>query len=276
MEKKRAVIIIPTYNERENISRLIPTLEKIFAEVKNWDMHVLVVDDSSPDDTASVVKAFTKKNKNIHLLTNPTKSGLGHAYLTGMEEAFKNLDADAVFEFDADFSHDPTKIPLFLKRLDAGDDMVLGSRYIKGGGIPDDWGLHRKILSVIGNIFIVLVFTDFRIRDWTGGYRAITKRVYDAVKNDMKDPKFSGYTFQVGFLRHAVNRGFKISEVPFHFVDRKIGKSKMGSETIINTLRFVVITRLAEFIHSRIFKFGVVGFLGFVINTVGLFIFWTT
>src|SRR5579859_6006771 len=152
---KKAIIIVPTYNERDNIQKVIPLLEEVFGRVKNWDMGVLVVDDSSPDKTADVVKTLQKKYKNVHLLVNEKKSGLGGAYLKGMAEAFGKLDAEVVFEFDADLSHDPQKIPDFLRKIDEGYDMVLGSRYIKGGGIPKDWGLDRKFLSVVGNLFIM-------------------------------------------------------------------------------------------------------------------------
>src|SRR5690606_21568905 len=103
-------------------------------------------------------------------------AGLGGAYLKGMTEAFENLGADVIFEFDADLSHDPRKIPQFLAKIDQGYDFVLGSRYIPGGGIPADWGLHRKFLSVVGNLIIMVVLTDFSIRDWTTGYRAISKK----------------------------------------------------------------------------------------------------
>ncbi len=273
MNNKTAVVIVPTYNERENIIKLIPVLHDVFTGVKNWEMHVLVVDDNSPDGTAREVKTLAKKYEHVHLLINPRKVGLGRAYLKGMDEAFDKLEADVVFEFDADFSHDPQKIPQFLVKLDEGADMVLGSRYITGGSIPDDWGWHRKFLSVVGNLVIMLIFTDFRIHDWTGGYRAIRRRVFEAVGKEMSDPKFSGYTFQVGFLRKAVLRGFKVAEVPFHFKDRKVGKSKMGTETIKNTLLYVISTRLEEFVTSRVFKFAVVGLIGFIINTLGLFIF---
>src|SRR5690606_30901308 len=139
---------------------------------RGWDMHILVVDDTSPDKTYEVVEQLTKKHTQVHLLLNKQKSGLGGAYLKGMDHAFHQLKADAVFEFDADLSHDPEKLPAMLAQLDNGYDMVLGSRYIPGGGIPSDWGLHRKFLSVVGNIIIMTVLTDFRIRDWTTGYRA--------------------------------------------------------------------------------------------------------
>ena len=158
---KSGIVIIPTYNERENIQKVVPILLEVFKKSPNWNMGILVVDDTSPDKTYEVVSQLSKKNPRVHLLVNKKKSGLGGAYLKGMAEAFGNLHADVVFEFDADLSHDPTKIPAFLKKLDEGYDMVLGSRYIAGGGIPQDWGWYRKILSVWGNLFINLVFLTF-------------------------------------------------------------------------------------------------------------------
>lgn len=267
---KKAIIIVPTYNEHENITKLIPTLLDIFRDIKTWDMHILVVDDSSPDKTYEVVEAFAQKNKHVHLLLNKQKSGLGGAYLKGMDHAFNQLGADVVFEFDADFSHDPSRIPAFLTKLDAGYDMVLGSRYIPGGGIPANWGPHRKFLSVVGNIIIMLVLTDFRIRDWTGGYRALTREVYDAVHNELKSERFTGYTFQIGFLYNAVRRNFKITEVPFQFVDRTVGKSKMGPEYIKNTLLYIFRVRLQEILNHRIFKFAVVGGVGATVQLATL------
>lgn len=267
---KSATIIIPTYNERENISKVLPVLLSIFAGIKNWKMSVLVVDDTSPDKTYDVVKEFAKKHAQIKLLINKKKAGLGGAYLKGMEHAFGELKADAVFEFDADLSHDPHKIPAFLAKLDEGYDMVLGSRYVRGGGIPADWGLHRKFLSVIGNIVIMTVLTDFRIRDWTTGFRAITKEVYDTVKKELNSERFSGYTFQIGFLHKAVRAGFKVAEVPFVFVDRTIGHSKLGPEYIKNTLLYITRVRYEEIINHRLFKFVVVGGLGAAIQLSSL------
>lgn len=256
---KHAIIIIPTYNERENIQKVIPILHDIFAKIKTWQMSVLVVDDSSPDGTADVVRQLQKKYKFVNLFLNKKKAGLGGAYLKGMEHAFHKLDADVIFEFDADLSHDPKKIPDFLKQLDAGSDMVLGSRYMVGGGIPKDWGLHRKFLSVVGNWVIRIVLTDFRIHDWTGGYRAINRAVYEAVVPDLDPTEFSGYTFQIGFLHKTVRKGFKISEVPFHFIDRTVGYSKMGAEYFKNALLYIFTVRFQEIVGSRVFKFLAIG-----------------
>lgn len=270
---KKAIVIVPTYNESKNIPRVVPALFAVFKKIANWDMHVLVVDDNSPDKTYDVVKDLQHKNKQLHLLINQKKAGLGAAYLAGMQEAFDHLKADVVFEFDADLSHDPTKIPLFIKKIDEGYDLVLGSRYIPGGAIPQDWGWLRKFYSVVGNLVIMVVLTDFRIRDWTGGYRAITKKVYEAVHQELHSERFSGYTFQIGFLHKAVRKGFKITEVPFKFIDRTEGVSKLGSEYIKNTLIYIFKVRIQEIINSRIFKFAFVGGIGSVVQ-LGSLVLW--
>ncbi len=270
---KKAVVIIPTYNEIKNITRVIPALFAVFKKISNWDMHVLVVDDNSPDKTYQAVKDMQKNNRWLHLVVNQKKGGLGAAYLVGMKEAFDNLQADVVFEFDADLSHDPSKIPAFIKKIDEGYDMVLGSRYISGGSIPADWGWLRKFYSVVGNIVIMVVLTDFRIRDWTGGYRAITKKVYEAVHDELRGERFSGYTFQIGFLHKAVRKGFKITEVPFHFVDRTEGVSKLGAEYIKNTLLYIFKVRIQEIINHRIFKFAFVGGIGALVQ-LGSLVLW--
>jgi dolichol-phosphate mannosyltransferase len=263
---KKAVIVIPTYNESKNVGPVTEKLQEVFKEIKNWKMEILIVDDTSPDKTYEVVQQLQKKQKNLHLVINKKKSGLGGAYLRGFKEAYGPLEADVAFEFDADLSHDPTKIPEFLKMLDNGYDMVLGSRYIPGGGIPDDWGIDRKFMSVVGNLVIMVVLTDFRIRDWTGGYRAITKKVYDNIHKNLTSERFSGYTFQIGFLHQAVRKGYKIGEVPFRFVDRTEGESKLGSEYVKNTLIYIFKVRLEEIMKSRFFKFLFVGGLGTLIQ----------
>ncbi len=267
---KHAVVIIPTYNERENIKLVIPKLLAVFATIKNWRMSILVVDDTSPDKTYEVVEDFARKNKNVHLLKNQNKSGLGGAYLKGMAQAFSVLKADAVFEFDADLSHDPTKIPIFLAELEKGADMVLGSRYIPGGSIPKNWGWHRKFLSIFGNLTIAAVLTNFSIRDWTTGYRALTKAVYERVHPQLHSEQFSGYTFQIGFLHQAIQNGFIVKEVPFMFVDRTIGESKIGPEYIKNTLLYIFKVRIRQFLRSEVFKFLVVGGVGALVQLTSL------
>lgn len=270
----KAVIIIPTYNESKNIETLVGRLARILPKISTWKIEVLVVDDSSPDGTADVVKRLAKEHVFLNLLINKKKSGLGGAYLKGMAEAFGSMQADAVFEMDADLSHDPKKVPEFLAALDAGADMVLGSRYIHGGSIPSNWGLHRKFLSVFGNIVISIVMVSTAVRDWTGGYRAIRRSVYESVHEELEhSTQFTGYTFQIGFLLKALRAGYKIKEIPFHFVDRTVGESKLGTEYIVNTLKYIFQVRLQEILSSRLFKFALVGGLGFVVNLIAFNLF---
>lgn len=270
---QKAIVIVPTYNERENIRRVVPILFEEFKKISNWDMQVLVVDDTSPDKTYEEVEDLQKKYKKLHLLINPQKAGLGGAYLKGMKHAFGELGAEVVFEFDADLSHDPTKIPIFMKEIDAGADMVIGSRYIPGGGIPDDWGIHRKFMSVIGNIVAQVVLTNFSVKDWTGGFRAITKEVYEAVRPKLRAKELMGYTFQIGFLYAALTQKFKIVEVPFKFIDRTMGESKLPLSYMKDTLQYMFKLRLKEILNNRIFKFLVVGGTGTIIQLVTLQLF---
>jgi dolichol-phosphate mannosyltransferase len=259
MPNKIACVIIPTYNEAGNIERTVNQLQQVFKQIKDWQMHILVVDDTSPDKTYDKVKILQKEFPNLHLLVNKTKNGLGAAYLKGMDHAFDKLKADIVFEFDADLSHDPKKIPLFLEKIEQGYGLVIGSRYIPGGSIPKDWGLHRKFLSKVGNLVIRVILTNFTVSDWTTGFRAVTKDTYQKINPEMRDQRFSGYTFQIGFLYKAVQKKVKIAEVPFHFIDRTIGKSKIGPEYIVNNLIYLGKTRLLDFMQTRVFKFLVVG-----------------
>lgn len=273
--KEKVVIITPTYNERENISRLLPILlDQIFPTISDeFDPHVLVVDDTSPDKTSEVVQTFINKSAQVHLFVNQKKSGLGGAYTKGMRYALETLKADIVFEFDADLSHNPKKIKAMLAKLSQGYDIVLGSRYIKGGSIPSDWGIHRKFLSIFGNKIIQVIVTDFSISDWTTGFRGIKRRVVEAVLPELTEAKFSGYTFQIGFLHKAVRKRFRVAEVPIQFIDRDQGESKLGTEYIINTLSYILKVRAQEIINHRSFRFGFVGVIGACVQltTLGLF-----
>ncbi len=270
---RTAIVIIPTYNERENISATLDALWNVFSGIHDWKMRILVVDDTSPDKTYGLIEELRPNYPDLYLLINKQKSGLGGAYLKGMAYAFGELHADVVFEFDADLSHDPSKIPLMLEKIDQGFDMVLGSRYIKGGSIPKDWGVHRKIMSVMGNLVILFTLGNRNVRDWTTGYRCITKKVYESISEQLTSDRFSGYTFQVGFLYQTLKSGFSVAEVPFHFKDRTIGKSKIGPEYIKNTLLYLMKIRMQEIMEMRVFKFAVVGGLGAASQLVSLQLF---
>lgn len=262
-------IILPTYNEKENITSLITRLqEEIFPEIKKYKMSILVADDTSPDGTAEIVKDLMKKYKNLQLLSGK-KDGLGAAYVRGMDYAIEHMGADIMFEMDADGQHDPTKVSEFLKKIDEGCDMVIGTRYSGGGSIPKNWPPQRKLFSITANLLVRSIFMRFSIHDWTGGYRALKKEVFLKEKKELAN--FNGYIFQISFLHKAVRDGFKIGEVPFHFTDRTLGKSKIAPlGYIFDVLYFVITTRVKELATGSFGKFLVVGGIGFIINAIVL------
>lgn len=268
--KQKVIIIIPTYNEKENILPTIKILTKIFNKLTDYKMSILFVDDNSPDGTAKEINKVRKNKRNIHLLLNKRKGGLGKAYKKGMNYAINKLDADILFQFDADLSHDAKIIPTMLKHIEQGSDLVLGSRYVKGGGIPKNWGFHRKFLSRAGNLFINIVLLDFSIRDWTTGFRAITKKTAQKITPNLQHSVFNGYTWQIGFLTKTVQEKYKVTEVPFHFKDRTAGRSKLGPEYIINTLAYIMKLRISSLLKSRVFKFAVVGGIGALVQLIFL------
>lgn len=268
----KVVIILPTYNEKENIKRLIPVLqEEIFPKIKNHQMHILVADDDSPDGTAEEVKNMMGKYKNLHLSMGQ-KMGLGAAYVRGMTYAIDKLNAEVIFEMDADGQHDPKKISEFLQKIDEGYDMVIGTRYSAGGSIPKNWGLARKIQSIAGNLIVRAVLMRFWIHDWTGGFRALRKEVFLKEKDELT--AFRGYTFQVSFLHKTLRDGFKVAEVPFHFTDRTLGRSKIvPREYIVDLLKYVITARFWELVRSPFLKYAITGFFGYIINAISLEVF---
>ena len=263
----KVVIIIPTYNEKGNIERLIEILETdIFPQIKNHDMNILVADDSSPDGTPDVVRKLMEKYKNLDINIGE-KHGLGAAYVRAMTYAIDKMNAEIMFEMDADLSHDPKKIPDFLKKIDEGYDFVIGTRYSQGGSIPSNWGVSRKMFSVLGNLLVRFILLKFSIHDWTGGFRAIKKEVFLKEKSELT--AFKGYTFQVSFLNKAVRDGFKVAEVPINFTDRTLGHSKIvASEYIVDLLKYVITASFKEKILGPFGKFLVVGGTGFLIQAV--------
>lgn len=263
----KVVIIIPTYNEKGNIDRLVEILENdIFPKIKNHDMNILVADDNSPDGTSDEVKNLMKKYKNLDLNTGE-KHGLGAAYVRAMTYAIEKMNAEVMFEMDADLSHDPEKIPDFLKKIDEGYDFVIGTRYSQGGSIPSNWGLSRKMFSVVGNLVVRFILLKFSIHDWTGGFRAMRKEVFLKEKPELT--AFRGYTFQVSFLNKVVKDGYKVAEVPIHFTDRTLGRSKIApKEYIIDLLKYVITASIKEKILGSFGKFLVVGGTGFIIQLI--------
>lgn len=206
-------IVIPTYNERQNLPRLVSAI----AETMVWPYEVIVVDDSSPDGTADLARDLAKTYP-LRLLSRPEKSGLGSAY----REGFALATGDIIFEMDADLSHDPRHIPALVQAVAEGADIAVGSRYIAGGRIVG-WGAYRKLVSGVGNGLARLALT-VGVRDVTSGFRAYSRDAAPLVQ----DARSDGYAFQVEALWLAKKRGFRIAEVPISFENRTVGKSKLG------------------------------------------------
>lgn len=260
----KIVVISPTYNEKENIEKMIPVLEEqVFPKVKNHDIKFLVADDGSPDGTADVVKQYMKKWVNIELLDGE-KKGLGKAYARAMRYAMEKMHADAVIEFDADFQHDPHDIPRLISAMDEGYDYVIGSRYIPGGEIPAEWGIDRKIKSILGGMFARYMFLMFRIHDMTSGFK-LTKTTYLS-KVDLEHLYSFNYAYKLHILHDVVRLGAKVKEIPIVFYERTKGESKMDTNDI--TESFLVVLRLAWKDYQRILKFLVVGGTGFIVQLI--------
>lgn len=236
----KVVIITPTYNEIENIEKLIESLQEQFKTIPH-DMHILVVDDRSPDGTAAVVRQNQLRFSNLYLIEGK-KDGLGAAYIRGMHYAIENLKADVVFEMDADFSHKPEDVPRLMSEIDAGEDFVIGSRYVPGGSIPDNWGPLRRFNSFFGNIAARYIAGIYNIRDCTAGFRAIRTSLLSRI--DFKTLRVQGYAFQVALLHSAVLSGGRIKEIPVCFVDRKYGSSKLGLADVLEFIKNVWLLRL--------------------------------
>src|SRR4030043_526808 len=201
MSSMKLAVILPTYNERENIITLLTALREVFKRIKTYNVVYLVVDDNSPDGTKNLVEQYQKKYDDVNILTGE-KEGLGKALLRGMTYAVETLGAQILLQMDADLSHDPNVIPQFLDKIEKGADFVVGSRYIPGGSIPDNWGLHRKIFSVIGNGVVRFGLGYPRVHDWTGGYRMFQKTYYERIRDEIQG--YSGYVFQIAFLHKAI------------------------------------------------------------------------
>jgi dolichol-phosphate mannosyltransferase len=260
------IFVVPaTYNEKNNIEKFITILqEEVFPKIKNHEMHILVADDNSPDGTGDIVKSLMKKYKNLGI-NQGEKKGLGAAYVRTMSYAIEKMGADVVMSIDADLQHDPHSIPSFLKKIDEGYDIVIGTRYSNGGSMPKTWPFQRKMFSVVANLTVRIITGRFDIHDWTGGFRAIRKKVFMKEKEKVK--AFSGYHFQVGFLYKSLLDGFTVGEVPIHFHARHEGSSKIAPlEYIIKLLLYVIEERLHEMLTGSFGKFLVVGGIGFIIN----------
>jgi len=217
----KTLIIIPTYNEKENISRLIDCIFSVDETV-----HILVVDDNSPDRTWEIVENKSREDSRVFLIKRAGKSGLGTAYIRGFKYAIEK-GYDYVFEMDADFSHDPGEIPSFLEAIKTSD-LVIGSRYIKGVNVVN-WPLRRLILSYGANVYTRII-TGLPIKDSTGGFKCFRKKVLETL--DLDKITSNGYSFQIEVNYKVWKKGFNIKEIPIIFVDRSEGTSKMSKKII--------------------------------------------
>ncbi len=217
----KALVIIPTYNEREN---LVPLMKQIFAE--GLQLEVLIIDDHSPDGTGAVADELAAADPRVHVMHRAGKMGLGSAYVAGFRYALER-DYEAVFEMDADFSHNPDSLPEFLRELENAD-LVVGSRYLHGVTVVN-WPLKRLVLSYGANVYSRII-TGIPIKDLTGGYKCFRRQVLEAL--DLSRVKSDGYGFQIEINYKAWRKGFRIREIPIMFVDRRAGESKMNRRIV--------------------------------------------
>lgn len=229
MPTDRVTVVIPTYNERENLPHIV-------AAVTNQGYRVLVVDDSSPDGTGALADRLAADDARVTAIHRPRKEGLGPAYTEGFDHAL-GAGAQIVIEMDADFSHDPADLPRLVAAIDGGADMAIGSRYVKGGSTPD-WPLARKAISRGGNLYARLML-GIPVKDATAGFRALRAEALRTLP--YRTAEASGYGFQVEIAWRAHEQGLAIVEVPISFRDRTRGTSKMGTEIVLEAMKLVTI-----------------------------------
>jgi dolichol-phosphate mannosyltransferase len=229
-------VCLPTYNERENLEPMVDRLGEILSE----DDVVLVIDDNSPDGTGEIADRLAAERSWVHVLHRPRKEGLGPAYLDGFRRAL-DLGADLIFELDCDFSHDPADIPRLAAAAEEAD-LVIGSRYVPGGGTRN-WGLVRRLISRSGSLYAQILL-GVPVRDLTGGFKCYRRAVLETIDLDAIDSK--GYAFQIETTYRALRAGFRVTEVPIVFVDRVVGGSKMSKSIVLEAVWKVPALRLAR------------------------------
>jgi dolichol-phosphate mannosyltransferase len=235
-----AWLILPTYDEAENIERIVAAALAQLASAAPAGYRVLVVDDQSPDGTGRLADRLAAADPHVEVLHRTDRDGLGPAYLAGFRHALAN-GAQRILEMDADFSHDPADIPRLLAAVDAGADLALGSRYVAGGAVAD-WGLLRRVLSRGGCTYARSVL-GIGIRDLTGGFKCFRREVLESI--DLDTVRSHGYAFQVELTYRAVQAGFRVVEVPITFRDRENGQSKMSWRIAAEAMWLVPMLRFA-------------------------------
>jgi dolichol-phosphate mannosyltransferase len=218
----KVVVVIPTYNERDNLERLLNAVLSMDEAV-----HVLIVDDNSPDGTGDLADDLAQENLRINVLHRKGKLGLGSAYREGFRVAL-DLGADYVIEMDADFSHDPAVLPLFIAKMKEGYDLVIGSRYLNGVSVVN-WPIRRLMLSYFASVYTRII-TGLKISDCTSGFKCFRRSVLESI--DLGKIRSDGYSFQIEMNYHCVEKGFRVGEVPIIFIDRHAGTSKMSKKIV--------------------------------------------
>jgi dolichol-phosphate mannosyltransferase len=230
------VVCLPTYNERENLEAMVAAL----GEVLPPGGRILVIDDNSPDGTGDIADRLAAEREHVQVLHRERKEGLGPAYLAGFDRALA-MGAELVAEMDCDFSHDPADLPRLVTAAE-GADLVLGSRYVRGGGTRN-WGLVRRLISRGGSLY-AQVLLGLRVRDLTGGFKVYRRAVLERIDLDAIDSK--GYAFQIETTYRALRAGFRVVEVPIVFSDREVGGSKMSKAIVLEAIWKVPALRLAR------------------------------
>ena len=220
----QGLVVIPTYNERENIAAIVP-------QILAHDLDILIVDDNSPDGTGAVADELAAADSRVRVLHRAAKNGLGQAYLAGFRQAL-DLGAPYIFEMDADFSHDPRYLPELLAAARTSYDLVIGSRYVPGGGTTD-WGVVRQFISKGGNWYARLIL-GMPLSDCTGGFRCYRRSTLEAL--DLDAIHSNGYTFQIEMAYRVFRLGLRVGEVPIIFPDRRVGQSKMSRQIVAEAL----------------------------------------
>jgi dolichol-phosphate mannosyltransferase len=233
----RATVCLPTYNERENLARMIEALRGV---LRDGD-RVLVIDDDSPDGTGRLADELAATHDFVDVLHRGAKEGLGRAYVDGFRHVLQT-EAELVLEMDCDFSHDPADVPRLIAAAEEGADLVLGSRYVPGGGTRN-WGLVRRLISKGGSLYTAL-FLHMGVKDPTGGFKCFRRAVLERLDLEAITPR--GYAFQIETTYRVKRLGFRVVEIPITFVDREVGQSKMSRAVVLEAIWRVPLLRVTD------------------------------
>jgi len=268
---EKIVIVMAAWNEKDNIKKMIDTLFDVEFPRINAEMHMLVADNNSSDGMTQVVETEMKERKNLHIIQQGNNKGLGNAYVVGFRYAVDRLKADAVMEMDADGQHPPQFVKPMVDAYLTGADYVIGSRYIPGGSVPKEWEFFRKFISFAGNLFIRMVLVKPSIHDLTTGFR-LTK--VDGVLNKIDLDNLmerERFAYKVDLMHQSIKNAKKVVEVPLEFRPRVTDKSKFNTKEMIATFKVAIILGIRD--KKRFIKFGIVGFVGYLVNAVALELF---